>query len=75
MPAANPNLRLKLDLGPSRAQPLSPSNHKPPSSGRLGGLNRFGALHCSASSLDVLSCSACCCKLSLVVILNLVVCA
>ena len=41
VPAANPNLQLTLDLGPGTPQPLSPSNHKSPSSGRLGGLNRF----------------------------------
>jgi hypothetical protein len=42
VPAADPNLQLTLDLGPGKPQPLSPSNHKSPSSGRLGGLNRFG---------------------------------
>ena len=63
VPAANPNLRLKMDLGPSRAQPLAPSNHTSPGSGRLGGLNRFGALHLSAPVLHVLPCSACYCML------------
>ena len=60
VPAANPHLRLKLDLGPSKAQPLSPSNHTSTSAGRLGGLNRFGTLHYSAPVLRSCStCSAC----------------